>query len=120
MEKKRQKKKTQTTATTATTTGFSQPERETSARDRPGFKACLHKTGASIAQHLKLRLASSRLPRENQAIARLNAPGLLNINLVFVLLLLKQTFYIQKEEKKHNLLTMGSSASGLECGGEVG
>lgn len=81
------------------TTGFSQHEQETSARDRPGFKACLHKTGASIAQHLKLRLASSQLPHENQAIARLNAPGLLNINLVFVLLLLKQTFYIQKEEK---------------------
>lgn len=97
--------------TTSTNTGFSQRERETSARDRPGSKACLHKTGASIAQHLKLRLASSQLPHENQAIARLSAPGLLNINSVFVLLLLKQIFYIQNEKKNCDLLTMDWSVA---------
>lgn len=49
------------------------------------------------------------LCRGNQAIVRLNSPWLLNINSVFVLLLLKQTFYIQRE--KYNLLTMGASVA---------
>lgn len=70
-----------------------------SARTGLNSKHIFKKIGAPITQH-KIWLWS-----ENQAIVKLVVARLLNINSVFVLLLLKQTFYVQR--KKYNPLTMG-------------